>query len=57
MIDIAHETMVYIAKTYGLFHMMTIFLAAVLYACWPGNRQKFDHAKESILHDEDGPCR
>lgn len=57
MIDITHDTLVYIAKSYGLIYMMAIFLAAVVYACWPTNKKKFDHAKKSILDDEDGPCR
>lgn len=55
--DLSHDTLVAFAKSFGLFYMLGIFLAAVVYALWPANRQRFDRAARSILDSEDGPCR
>ena len=52
--DVSHDTLVYIAKTFGLFYLIAMSLVAVLYAFWPGNKPRFDRAKHSILEkDED----
>lgn len=50
---IDHETWVIIAKSYGLFYMMAIFIAAVIYACWPGNKEKFEQAANNILKGDE----
>ena len=50
--NISHEFLVYMSKSYGLFYMMLVFFGAVLYALWPSNKAKFDRAAKSIL-DED----
>jgi len=49
-----HGFFVFLAKSYGLFHMMAFFLAAVVYAYWPKNRSKFYNAANSILEDDEG---
>lgn len=51
--DINHETLVAASKSYGLFYMMIIFIVATIYAYWPSNKEKFDHAAASILKDDD----
>ncbi|MEZ5758343.1 MAG: cbb3-type cytochrome c oxidase subunit 3 [Emcibacteraceae bacterium] len=51
--DINHETLVAISKSYGLFYMMIVFIGVTVYAYWPANKNKFDQAGESILKDED----
>lgn len=53
----AHETLVWLAKSFGLFYLMGFFLIAVAYAYWPANRKRFDDAAVSILVDEDKPWR
>jgi len=53
--EIDHDTLVAIAKTFGLFVLMAGFLAAVVYALWPSKKDKFDRAARSVLDDEDGP--
>lgn len=52
--NISHDFLVFVSKSYGLIYMMLIFAAAVVYALWPGNREKFQRAATSILED-DGP--
>ena len=55
--EISHETLVAFAKTFGLFYLIAMSLVALLYALWPSNKKRFDHAAKSVLDDEDGPCR
>ncbi len=53
MLQIDHETLVVFSKSYGLFYLMAVFAAATAYACWPGNKEKFDRAKHDILDEDD----
>ena len=46
-----HETLVFLAKTFGLFWMMGFFLVVVILAYRPGRRAAFDRAARSILQD------
>ena len=40
------------AQTWGLGFLVLMFLAAVAYALWPGNRGKFEKAAHMPLRDE-----
>lgn len=42
------------ARSWGLVFLMVMFLAAVLYALWPANKARFDHAARLPLDEEDG---
>ena len=53
--DIDHETLVALSKSWGLFYLMAFFLCVVAYAFWPSNRKRFDRAKHSILDRDDRP--
>ena len=55
--DMAHSTLVYFAKSWGLFYFMGLSLVVVVYACWPSKHKLFDDAARSILEDEDKPCQ
>jgi len=55
MIDVDHATLVAFAKSFGLFYLMGLSIAVVVYACWPSNKERFDRAARSVLDDEDGP--
>jgi cytochrome c oxidase cbb3-type subunit 4 len=57
MMDIDHDTLVAFAKSYGLFYLIALALAVLVYTFWPSNKARFDDAARSILDDEDGPCR
>jgi len=54
---IDHDTLVWFSKSFGLFYLIGLSLAVVVYAYWPSNKKQFDHAAKSILHDEDRPWR
>ena len=51
----AHETLVAIAKSWGLFYLIAMAIGVLVYTFWPGNRKRFNRAKNSIMNDESGP--
>jgi cytochrome c oxidase cbb3-type subunit 4 len=59
--ELAHDTLAAFAKSWGLFYLIGLALAVLVYAFWPGNRARFERARRSILEDddrpEDRPCR
>lgn len=55
--EIDHNTLVAFAKSFGLFYLIAMFVAAAVYAFWPSKKDAFDRAARSVLDDEDGPCR
>lgn len=52
-----HDTLVGFAKSFGLFYLMAMAAVALIYACWPANKDKFDKAARDIIDDEDKPWR
>ena len=52
-----HDTVVWFSKTFGLLYLIALSVIVLLYAYWPSNKQRFDRAADSVLHDEDKPCR
>jgi cytochrome c oxidase cbb3-type subunit IV len=52
-----HETLVWFSKSFGLFYLIALSIGVAVYAFWPKNRDLFERAARSILHDEDGPCQ
>ncbi len=57
MIDLSHETALWLSKTVGLLYLIFLFVAFGVHAYWPANRARFDRAGRSILGDEDVPAR
>ncbi|MFA7588601.1 MAG: cbb3-type cytochrome c oxidase subunit 3 [Novosphingobium sp.] len=53
--DITHHLVVGFAKSFGLFYLLAMALAALVYALWPANRDRFDRAARDIVEDEDEP--
>ncbi len=45
------------AKSWGLIYLMIFFLGAVVYAFWPGNRERFRRAANQPLEEDDRPWR
>lgn len=41
------------ARSWGLVFLMIVFLAGVLYACWPSNRARFQDAARIPLRDDE----
>lgn len=50
--SVDHETLVHLAKTFGLVLMMSFFIVAIVLAYLPGRRAAHDRAARSILPDE-----
>jgi cytochrome c oxidase cbb3-type subunit 4 len=50
-----HDTTVWFAKSFGLFYLVAMSIAVVLYAYWPSNKKQFDSAAQSILGHDDKP--
>jgi cytochrome c oxidase cbb3-type subunit 4 len=50
-----HAVLVAIAKSWGLFYLIALSAAVLIYTFWPANRARFRHAKSSIMNDEAGP--
>ncbi|MCA1952953.1 MAG: cbb3-type cytochrome c oxidase subunit 3 [Hyphomicrobiales bacterium] len=54
---VAHDTVVWFAKTIGLFYLLAMAGLALTYACWPSKQREFDQAASDILSQEDRPWR
>ncbi|MCC7280862.1 MAG: cbb3-type cytochrome c oxidase subunit 3 [Acetobacteraceae bacterium] len=52
---IDHDTLVKTAKSWGLFYLIALSFAVLVYAFWPSNRKRFDRARKSILDPNDRP--
>ena len=57
MIEFSHDALVYFSKSWGLFYLVGLSVAVVIYALWPSKQKTFDRAARQILDDEDKPCR
>jgi len=53
--DLSHETFVAFSKSWGLFYLIGMAIAVLIYALWPANRARFTEAKNSILNEDDTP--
>jgi cytochrome c oxidase cbb3-type subunit 4 len=57
MMGFDHDAVVAFAKSFGLFYLIALSVAVVVYAWWPSNKSRFDKAAVDILRDEDEPWR
>ena len=55
--SVTHDFLVGFSKSFGLFYLLALSAAVVIYAYWPSNKKRFDQAAQSILADEDKPYR
>jgi cytochrome c oxidase cbb3-type subunit 4 len=55
--SIEHDFLVGLSKSFGLFYLLALSAAVLIYTFWPSNKPRFDQAAQSILHDEDRPWR
>ncbi len=55
--NLDHETLVGVAKSWGLFYMIAMAAGVMLYTFWPSNKKRFQNAKESILDGDDKPWK
>ena len=47
-----YETLSAFAQTWGLCFLVVMFIVALVYALWPGNREKFQRAARLPLDEE-----
>jgi cytochrome c oxidase cbb3-type subunit 4 len=52
---LAHDTLVWLSKSFGLFYLLGLSAAVLLYAYWPSNKRRFERAATAILEQEDRP--
>ena len=52
-----HDDVVWISKSIGLFYLIALSVAVLVYVYWPSNRKRFDRAAAAILEGEDKPWR
>ena len=55
--NVAHDFVVGISKSFGLYYLIALSAAVLVYAYWPSNKRRFERAAQSILDDEDKPWR
>ncbi len=55
MPETGHALTVLLAKGFGLFYLLALSVGVLIYAFWPGNGKRFDHAAKSVLRGEDRP--
>ena len=53
--ELAHSTLVWFSKSFGLFYLIGLSIVVVAYTYWPSNKKQFDRAATSIIEDEDRP--
>ena len=51
----SHDLTVWFSKSFGLFYLIGLSVAVIVYVYWPSNKKRFDRAASAILHDEDRP--
>lgn len=54
---VEHDTLVWLSKSVGLFYLIGLSVAVLVYVYWPSNKKRFDRAARAILHDDDGPSK
>ncbi len=50
-----YETLVMVTQIAGLILFVGLFVAVLIYALWPGNRQRFERASRLPLDQDDRP--
>jgi cytochrome c oxidase cbb3-type subunit 4 len=55
--DLTHDILVWLSKSVGLFYLLALSAAVLVYVYWPSNKVRFDDAATSILSEEDRPWR
>jgi cytochrome c oxidase cbb3-type subunit IV len=53
--SLTHDFLVGFSKSFGLFYLLALSAAVLIYTYWPSNKQRFDYAAQSILAEEDKP--
>jgi cytochrome c oxidase cbb3-type subunit IV len=57
VVQITYQQATHFAQTWGMGLLVILFIGVVVYALWPGNRDKFKRAARSPLENEDDDGR
>jgi cytochrome c oxidase cbb3-type subunit 4 len=57
IMEFTHDLTVWFSKSFGLFYLLGLSLAVLVYVYWPSNKKPFEDAASSILAEEDRPWR
>ena len=55
--SVEHDFLVGFSKSFGLFYLIALSAAVLVYTFWPSNKKRFDHAAQSILLRQAGIVR
>jgi cytochrome c oxidase cbb3-type subunit 4 len=50
---VSHESLVFLAKCFGLFWLMGLFMVICIWTCWPSRRHIYERAARAILQKPD----
>jgi cytochrome c oxidase cbb3-type subunit 4 len=53
--ELAHDTLVWLSKSFGLFYLLAMSAAVLVYTYWPSNKARFKRAAMTIFEHEDRP--
>ena len=53
--NLDHDFLVGLSKSFGLFYLLALSAAVLVYTFWPSNKKRFEQAAHAILRDEDKP--
>lgn len=53
--NIDHNAVVAFAKSFGLFYLIALSAAVLVYTYWPSNKKRFDQAAQTVIQEEDTP--
>jgi cytochrome c oxidase cbb3-type subunit 4 len=53
----SYDQATHFAQTWGLALLVTLFAGVLVYALWPGNREKFQRAAHAPLNEENDDGR
>lgn len=51
--SMTYQAATHFAQTWGMALLIILFVGVLVYALWPGNRDKFNRAAQTPLADED----
>jgi cytochrome c oxidase cbb3-type subunit 4 len=55
IVTVEHDTLLWLSKSVGLFYLIGLSAAVLVYVYWPSNKKRFERAARAILNDEDRP--
>lgn len=50
-----YDELVVFSQSWGMLYLLVFFVGVVVYAFWPGNRERFRRAAHRPLEEDDRP--